>query len=294
MLLTRAKRNFFEDDFHGGTDLCYGLLTGYPCCTTNMHQGWPKFVQNLWYATGDRGLAALIYGPGTVRASVAGNVPVSIREETNYPFEETISFTIQTGKKVSFPLHLRIPGWASEAKVLINGEPWEGRAAAGTVIKINREWAGNDKVELQLPMQVSVSRWAQSSAAVERGPLVYSLKIEEEWKQVTGTDAYGDYYEVFPRSDWNFGLLAEALKDPGEGFRVVKNETVSKYPWNLENTPVSLITKGKKLKRWKLYNNMPGPLPHSRQQAGDVQAEEITLIPYGCSTLRITQFPVVN
>lgn len=294
VLLTRNKRNFFVDDFHGGTDLCYGLLTGYPCCTSNMHQGWPKFVQNLWYATPDRGLAALIYGPGKVTANVADNVPVSIREETSYPFEETVRFTIQTPRKVSFPLHLRIPGWAEGASLTVNGKPWNGKAAAGEVIKITREWNNNDFVELQLPMKVRISRWVQSSAAVERGPLVYSLKIEEEWKKVNGTDHYGDYYEVFPRSDWNFGLPEKALANPDEFFKVVKRDSGGNYPWNLENAPVQLVTTGKKLESWKLYNHMPGPLPHNRLQTGGVPAQQITLVPYGCSTLRITQFPVVN
>ena len=34
-----------------------------------------------------------------------------------------------------------------------------------------------------LPMKVTVSRWHENSAAVERGPLVYALRMEEEWKK---------------------------------------------------------------------------------------------------------------
>ena len=65
VMITRHKRNFDID--HGETDLVYGLLSGYPCCSSNMHQGWPKFTQNLWYATADKGMAALVYSPSVVR-----------------------------------------------------------------------------------------------------------------------------------------------------------------------------------------------------------------------------------
>lgn len=294
VLITRAKRNFFEDDFHDGTDLCYGLLTGYPCCTANMHQGWPKFVQNLWFATPDGGLAALVFGPGTVSAKVAGNTPVRIHEETNYPFEEDIRFRVETSGPVSFPLHLRIPRWADGASLTINGKSWTDPVVPGQVVKITREWNNDDRVNLHLPMRVAVSRWAGSSAAVERGPLVYSLKIEENWKPVEGTDGYGDYLEVYPGSDWNYGLLAEAVANPADFFEVEKKDTGGRYPWNIENTPILLKTKAKQLEIWRLYNHMPGPLPHNRLQTAGLPAQEITLIPYGCSTLRITQFPVVD
>ena len=40
------------------------------CCFSNMHQAWPKFTQNLWYATSDGGLAALSYSPSEVTACV--------------------------------------------------------------------------------------------------------------------------------------------------------------------------------------------------------------------------------
>ena len=47
VLVTDVPRNFFNDN---NGHLVYGTTSGYPCCLTNMHQGWPKFVQNLWYA----------------------------------------------------------------------------------------------------------------------------------------------------------------------------------------------------------------------------------------------------
>ena len=43
VMITDHRRNFEQS--HDGTDILYGLLTGYACCTSNMHQGWPKFTQ---------------------------------------------------------------------------------------------------------------------------------------------------------------------------------------------------------------------------------------------------------
>src|SRR3546814_8032233 len=124
-------------------------------------------------------------------------------------------------------------------------------------------------------MQVQTSRWAQNSAAVERCPLVYALRIEKEWKPVKGTDHYGDYFEVLPRSDWNFGLLSEAVENPSQFFRVVKRKTGERYPWNLKNAPIELVTNGKQLERWELYNHMPGPLPHNRLQRSEEHTSEL-------------------
>jgi hypothetical protein len=50
--VTEGSRNFVT---RHGEALCYGLATGYPCCTTNMHQGWPKYARNLWAAAADAG-----------------------------------------------------------------------------------------------------------------------------------------------------------------------------------------------------------------------------------------------
>ena len=313
VMLTRQRHNFYEEDHHGHTDLCFGLLTGFPCCTCNLHQGWPKLVTHLWYATADGGVAAIIYAPCHMDATVAGGVKVSIREETSYPFEDRIRFHLTASGPAVFPFHLRIPGWCEEPALSLNGESVKFRKEGGMVV-LDREWKDGDILELHLPMRVKFNRWVENSVSVERGPLVYVLKIGEEWKEVDNNDLWGDYSEVLPRDPWNYGLLESAIQDPANGFEfIVLDRDGSKdrgdsnkdrgdsrfanaYPWNLENAPVALRTRGKIIPDWVLYRDMAGPLPHSLplKHLEEVSPDEITLIPYGCSTLRITEFPVVR
>ena len=296
VMLTRHRHNFYEEDHHGSTDLCYGLLTGYPCCTCNLHQGWPKLVSHLWYATDGGGLAALVYGPCKITARVAGGVGIGIREQTHYPFEDKIRFHISTPEEVSFPLHLRIPGWCEAPVLSINGKEIEFKVTGGMVI-VDRLWKNEDQVELELPMKVKFNRWVENSVSVERGPLVYSLKIREDWTRVENSDKYGNFSEVRPLDPWNYGLLEAAILDPDQGFELIlKPKVPGYYPWTLETAPLALITKGRQIPDWKLYREMAGPLPHSLplKHLQGQEPDVITLIPYGCSTLRITEFPVVR
>ena len=296
VMLTRDRHNFYEEDHHGHTDLCYGLLTGYPCCTCNLHQGWPKLVSHLWYATADGGLAALLFGPSRVTARVGNGEEVTIREETTYPFENHIRFTVSTPDPVKFPFHLRIPGWCNEPVIRVNGEILKPHVNSGIAI-LERMWNNGDQVELELPMEVQLSRWVENSVSVERGPLVYVLRIGEEWSRVGNPDKYGDFFEVRPMDAWNYGLLESAVLEPDQGFEWVdRGLDPNLYPWTLENAPVILRTRGKIIPDWTLYRSMAGPLPHSLplKHLQENEAEEIILIPYGCSTLRITEFPVVR
>lgn len=302
VMATRHKRNFDTD--HSGTDLCFGLLTGYACCTSNMHQGWPKFTQNLWYATADNGIAALVYAPSEVKAFVAGGKTVTIKEETGYPFNETISFTMSIDKDqpaISFPFHLRIPQWCTHgASVKINGVE-QSQYKAGQIVKLNRAWKSGDKIELRLPMHVFKTNWVENSMAIERGPLVYALKMEEEWKEIKNDRdpvEYGaSYYEVRSNTPWNFAVLDVNTERMQETYRVSKTkEQLPSYPWNLQNAPIEIKTKGIRVPWWGIYNEMSGPIPYSHVHDLPQNAvqEEITLVPYGCTTLRVAQFPAVR
>ncbi len=304
--LSRNRHNFYEEDHHGHTDLCFGILTGYPCCTCNMHQGWPKLVSHLWYGTPDGGVAALMFGPSNLKTRVAGGVEVSILEETNYPFEDRIRFHITTSNSVKFPLHLRIPGWCEAPELAIDGELVEIELIEGVAV-LDRQWSDGDLVELHLPMKVRLNRWVENSVSVERGPLVYVLKIGEEWKEVENNDRWSNFSEIHPTDPWNYGLLESAIKDPVAGFEVVEPEMAehprdsdpdfhSAYPWTIKNAPLAIRTYGKIIPEWKIYRDMAGPLPHSLplKHLENIPSDEIFLIPYGCSKLRISEFPVVR
>ncbi len=130
------------------------------CCQHNHGFGWPYYAEHLIMATPDNGLAAVMYTACKTKGIVGSNgVEVTLHEQTNYPFEESIRFKVSTPSKVSFPLYLRIPSWCKNASISINGKIRNIQGASGSYACINREWKNNDVVELMVPMDFTVRQW---------------------------------------------------------------------------------------------------------------------------------------
>jgi hypothetical protein len=286
VLVSVAKRAWSDNNADSNL---FGLEPNFGCCTANMHQGWPKFVANSWMGTRDEGLAAIAYGPTEVKAMVRGGVPVTIVEETEYPFRHSVRFSVNPSKSTVFPLELRIPAWANGATVRVNGKPVAG-VKPGSFFKIERKWARNDTVDLDLPMEVRISRWYHNSVAVERGPLVYSLEIGEQWHKVKDRPQVPDW-GVSPTTPWNYGLVLDGAQ-PATSFDVTER-AIGEYPFSKEGAPVQLKAKARRVSEWTLVNDSAGPLPVSPVHSAE-PVESVILIPYGAAKLRITAFPEVK
>ncbi len=267
---------------------------GHRCCQHNTGHGWPYYAQNLWLAAPENGLAAVLYAPCEVKAKVGDGTEVTIREATDYPFDESVRFYVKVEKPVRFPLFLRVPGWCRGLELALNGEPLEIDAKPRSYIRIDRTWEDRDVLAIEMPMNIRVVRWTENrnSASIYRGPLCYSLKIGEKYVQEGGTEEW-PAWEIHPATPWNYGLVLDE-KDPAASFEVIKRPMPIGQPFEATVAPIELRAKAKKIPDWKLdRRGLVGPIAESPVRS-DEPVETVTLIPMGAARLRISAFPVIG
>jgi len=279
-----------------GTMFSYSSIGRYRCCLHNVSHGWPYYAEELWLATGDRGLCASLYAASEVTARVDSGATVKIVEETDYPFSDTVTLKLSTARAVKFPLYLRIPRWCEDASVKINGKSAKVAPQPLAYVRLERKWKDGDVVILDLPMQVSVQKWVKNhnAVSVDYGPLTFSLKIGERWVRCGGTKDWPEW-EVFPTTPWNYGLVLDG-RDPAKSFKVVrwKSALVSGQPFTPATPPIELRAEAKRIPAWKLDSlGLVGKLQPSPVRL-DEPLETVTLIPMGAARLRITAFPVIG
>ena len=278
----------------------FGLEPNYGCCTSNLHQGWPKFAAHLWMRTADDGLVAAAYAPSRARFTAHG-VGAVARLETDYPVRVTVTLTIEPERPVRFPLLLRVPAWAEGATVRI-GNGASDPMRAGTLHRIEREWTAPTTIAIRLPMTPRLTRRYNDAVTITRGPLVYSLQIGEQWTRVNADKPHrelphGDF-EVRPTTPWNYALQTSGGGVTGLAF---EERPVGERPFSPEGGGMTATARARRLPDWKIEHGWAGERSSSDRGWADPgrqltpQPEEtVTLVPYGCTNIRITEFPTVT
>ncbi|MFC9123328.1 RICIN domain-containing protein [Streptomyces sp. NPDC057067] len=262
----------------------------YRCCPHNYGMGWPYFVEELWLATPDGGLAAAMYAACEVTAKVADGTEVTFTEETDYPFTDTVTLSLRAPKQLRFPLVLRVPAWCTEPDIRVNGQ--RVTAPAGPAFtRVERTWSDGDKVTLRFPQRTTVRTWAdnQGSVSVDHGPLTYSLRIDESYERIGGTEQFPEY-AVHATSAWNYGLVLDGARPPVPARR----RAAGANPFTLEGTPLVMTARARRIPEWGADDeHVVAPLQRSPAHSTE-PVEEVTLVPMGAARLRITSFPAVS
>lgn len=259
----------------------FGLEPEFGCCTANLSQGWPKLIQSVYYRRG-KGIDIAMFLPSRLETRMDG-CPVAVQMDTDYPFRDTVTVRVENPRGLAFPLRVRIPGWAEGASITCGGEKRAVRAGQyETIMSV----AGVTELTLTLPQQPRLEARPQGMVCLHRGPLLYSLAIEEAWEpchqDVPGREYPHCDYLVTPRSPWNYAFVRDARPSFAE-------RPMGDMPFSPEQSPVEAQVACRRIP-WPMEHGAAAPRPDPTPEGG---VEMVRFIPYGCTCLRMTELPQV-
>ena len=301
----------WNSDFMGDDMGIYAPCYPTACCPVASVWVMPEYLYGMALRDNAGGLYIASYGPATIHMD-----DMELSMQTQYPFRDTIRMMIDAPSPVERVIHLRIPDWCDSARICVNGETIQGGCTPAQFFPVARTWNSGDAIEICLPMKVVVKQlndddsWQHHPLVIEYGALVFSLPIPEQWNVVkarshTPLPEDWHWYEVIPQPvtypsgdvfeqpclrkhaiSWNVAV-DEAI-DP-DSIRVNFHE--GGYVW--EQPPLTLTLNGYKAPyAFAPYTRKTHPV---YQAPIDVTNEmQLTLVPYGCTALRITCIPRAN
>jgi DUF1680 family protein len=167
---TEGKREYHPDDIY--------------CCPNNYRRIIAELPAFVYYTT-DKGVAVNLYTASKAELTLQKGQKLVLQQETAYPSDGKVKLKLSMTKPTKFELKLRIPGWAAETKVAVNGQNVSQQIRTGEYLPIEREWKTGDVVTLDMPMPFRLIEGRQRQAgrvAIMRGPMVYCLNPSQNEK----------------------------------------------------------------------------------------------------------------
>ncbi len=165
-------------------------LSAFWCCTGTGAEEFAKAGDSIYFHD-DAGIFVNLFIPSEVRWPETG---LRLRQETAFPEEETTRLLFEVERPVEMTLRVRVPWWATKGGIVkVNGAPLPIFASPSSYLTLTRTWKTGDRVEITLPMSLSVCPTPDdpSVEAVMYGPLVLAGRLGNQG--LTRAMTYGEY-----------------------------------------------------------------------------------------------------
>ena len=213
------------------------------CCPPNLVRTIAK-CSGWAYCLSDNGITVNLYGGNRLDTTLRDGTALKLTQETEYPWDGLVTITVDECKATPFEIKLRVPGWAQDAKILINGEDVGIKAIPGAFTAIERIWTSGDVLTLEMPMDIQLIEGhpqieeVRNQVAIKRGPLVYCIESPDLPPGTGILDVYieGDSkLEATHRAEFLGGVTAISgnvlvRQDAGEGmYRSIERPEWTEY-----------------------------------------------------------------
>jgi hypothetical protein len=165
-------RAFYYSDYHFGATKTY-FPDVWPCCSGTLPQVAADY-RILAYFHDSRGPFVNLYLPSQLRWISPDGAEIKLTQSGDYPFLGGVTMSLRVSRPSTFALRMRIPGWAANPALRVNGAPVPARIVSGFAT-LERKWKDGDRIELELALPVrleAISPQHPDTVALVRGPLV--------------------------------------------------------------------------------------------------------------------------
>jgi hypothetical protein len=172
--------------YHAGLDGSKDSTGCVSSCCEDSSTGLITKLPELIYSIADDGIYVNQY-VASVLDFDGDNSSMKLTMDTNFPYDNTVTMTVNTTLNLSEKIRIRIPSWASDSvNVKVNGETVV-TGTPGSYVTLDREWSDGDVITFALPIESKLVKYTgyDQISGCER----YTLMNGPIEMALTGVDA---------------------------------------------------------------------------------------------------------
>jgi hypothetical protein len=148
-----------------------GAVEAFWCCSMHGGFGLAKIADLCWGVDGEDLWADLPFACDVEARLPSGDV-VRISHTSDACEPDRRELVIGLERPARFTLRLRVPTWAGEIEVLLNGDEFYDWDEEHGCAVVNRRWDDRDHVQVNHQVPLLVEAWQEQFGAIARGPFV--------------------------------------------------------------------------------------------------------------------------